>query len=91
MIRRSITRTAPGIYYIYCVATGKYYIGSSNNILNHWKSHVASLMGNTHDNYRLQADWNHKQVLSLLKQIHIDPRIQNIVKTQADRNAVLDS
>ena len=46
-----------GIYKIICTPTGKFYIGSSNNILARWSSHKSMLNRNVHDNPYLQRAW----------------------------------
>lgn len=48
----------PGVYQIVCLATGKRYIGSSQDIKARWKSHRTALRGGYHDNPRLQHAWN---------------------------------
>lgn len=47
-----------GVYTITCTATNRRYVGSSANIHARWKSHRSWLRSGTHDNHRLQADWN---------------------------------
>lgn len=47
-----------GIYKITCLPTGKFYIGSSNNILARWRSHVSQLINNKHNNPYFQKAWN---------------------------------
>ena len=37
---------------------GRVYIGSSDDILRRWKSHLSQLRDGRHHNYRLQAAWN---------------------------------
>ncbi len=46
-----------GIYQIICTTDGKYYIGSSNNLLLRRKTHFTSLKYNRHLNYKLQNAW----------------------------------
>lgn len=47
-----------GIYKIINRVNGKYYVGSSKNILSRWKSHRYELSHNCHKNVRLQNDYN---------------------------------
>jgi group I intron endonuclease len=46
-----------GIYAIINNATGRAYIGKSENIKARWGEHIAGLEGGTHHNKALQADW----------------------------------
>lgn len=43
-----------GVYEIYCIKSGKRYIGSSKDINARWKSHISALRKGNHHNYRLQ-------------------------------------
>ena len=47
-----------GIYIIQCKATGKVYVGSSENIEKRWLQHKYSLKKNTHHSKKLQNAWN---------------------------------
>jgi group I intron endonuclease len=47
-----------GIYKITNTVNGKYYLGSSDNIKNRWKSHLYSLRHNKHHSIHLQRAWN---------------------------------
>ena len=47
-----------GIYAIINNATGRAYIGKSENIKSRWADHIAGLEAGTHHNRALQADWN---------------------------------
>lgn len=47
-----------GIYAIINNATGRAYIGKSENIKARWADHIAGLETGTHHNKALQADWN---------------------------------
>ena len=50
-----------GIYKIINKINGKYYVGSSDNILGttgRWKEHINGLKNNRHDNKYLQNAWN---------------------------------
>lgn len=50
-----------GIYKIVNKISGKYYVGSSDNILGtsgRWKEHINDLNANRHDNDYLQKSWN---------------------------------
>ena len=46
-----------GIYKILNKVNGKYYVGSSKDIDNRWKSHRYQLNHRIHKNKRLQNDW----------------------------------
>jgi group I intron endonuclease len=47
-----------GIYKIIHKDSGKYYVGSSNNISRRWYIHKLYLNGNKHINSKLQRAWN---------------------------------
>jgi hypothetical protein len=47
-----------GIYKIINKVTGKYYVGSSQDIHNRWKNHRYNLKRNLHKNLELQCDYN---------------------------------
>lgn len=47
-----------GVYKIICTSTGKFYVGSSQNIWKRWRQHRTSLSQNAHYNNRLQKAWN---------------------------------
>jgi len=47
-----------GIYSISCCANNKQYIGSSIDIGDRWRHHMASLIRNSHGNNHLQRIWN---------------------------------
>lgn len=47
-----------GIYKIENIKNNKVYIGSSANITTRWNQHLENLYYNTHDNYKLQKDFN---------------------------------
>jgi group I intron endonuclease len=49
---------ASGIYKIINIKTGKFYLGSSNNIKKRWKIHKSSLRHNRHHSIHLQRAWN---------------------------------
>jgi group I intron endonuclease len=84
-----------GIYQIENKENGMIYIGSSNNIFNRWKIHIANLNNKTHHSYKLQEDWNqqgltgfsfsilelvnNKNKLKEAEQIHIDSYDQTIL------------
>jgi len=46
-----------GIYEIFCIKTGKRYIGSSKDMNKRWQSHLNSLRRGDHHNYYLQKDF----------------------------------
>lgn len=50
--------SAPGVYRITDVETGRFYVGSSVNIANRWRQHQYRLIRGTHPNPILQALWN---------------------------------
>jgi len=50
--------SAPGIYAITHVVSGKRYVGSSINILARWTGHLFALSEGTHGNRHLQHAWN---------------------------------
>ena len=47
-----------GIYLITCVASGRVYVGQTDNITRRFNQHRALLRGNRHFNDFLQAAWN---------------------------------
>jgi group I intron endonuclease len=47
-----------GIYKIINKINGKYYVGSSTNIYNRWRSHKSALLRGVHSNVKLQNAWN---------------------------------
>ncbi len=47
-----------GVYGIFCINTGQFYVGGTNNISKRWSKHRAQLKTNQHANKRLQAAWN---------------------------------
>lgn len=47
-----------GVYIIQNIANGKFYIGSSCDIIARWNSHKRDLRGNRHGNKHLQHAWN---------------------------------
>lgn len=47
-----------GIYKILCVPTGKFYIGSSNNVKRRWGEHRKRLRQGSHPSAHLQNAWN---------------------------------
>jgi group I intron endonuclease len=47
-----------GIYAIYHINSGRYYIGSSAKIWQRWKSHKKLLKSNKHHSTHLQNAWN---------------------------------
>jgi group I intron endonuclease len=47
-----------GVYKITNIKTGRFYIGSTNNINKRWADHRRNLTNNTHDNPKLQHAWN---------------------------------
>lgn len=49
---------APGIYRILNLVNGRYYVGSSADILRRWGDHLAALRGSRHKNIHLQRAWN---------------------------------
>lgn len=48
----------PGIYTITHIASGKVYVGQTNNIRERWMNHRRALRDNCHRNYLLQFAWN---------------------------------
>jgi GIY-YIG catalytic domain. len=55
------TQKISGIYKIINKKNGKYYIGSSDNILGshgRWMEHINGLKSNRHENSYLQRSWN---------------------------------
>lgn len=52
----SLPRTS-GIYRITCTANGKFYIGSSANMLKRQQQHCSKLRKGTHGNQHLQSAW----------------------------------
>lgn len=55
---RSITKIKSGIYKIINKVDGKYYVGSSQNIIERWKKHKNGLKKNSHPNKHLQNAYN---------------------------------
>ena len=47
-----------GIYKIICRANGKFYVGSTNDLVVRWQTHRARLRGGKHENAHLQNAWN---------------------------------
>src|SRR3989304_1436717 len=47
-----------GIYKIINKTNGKYYVGSSNDIIGRWFTHKSQLNRNNHCNPHLQRAWN---------------------------------
>lgn len=47
-----------GVYRITCLATGTFYIGSTNDFARRWQQHRDQLNARRHPNYKLQRDWN---------------------------------
>lgn len=47
-----------GVYKIECVVTGKYYIGSSNNLHRRRREHYRRLSNGKHESPRLQNAWS---------------------------------
>lgn len=47
-----------GIYKITNILNGKFYIGSSSNILKRWEKHIKFLRKNKHHSRHLQNAWN---------------------------------
>lgn len=48
----------PGVYQIHCLTNNTVYIGITQNILERFGKHCATLSGNKHDCRALQEDWN---------------------------------
>lgn len=46
------------VYRILNLVSGKFYIGSSANLYERWRTHRKKLRSNTHPNPHLQASWN---------------------------------
>lgn len=46
------------IYKIVNKVNGKFYIGSTNNLIKRWRNHKSSLNRNVHENSYLQKAWN---------------------------------
>ena len=53
-----IAEKTSGIYSIYCIPTGKQYIGSSKNVKQRLQCHRSYLRGNRHPNPILLNSWN---------------------------------
>lgn len=53
----SIPQTS-GVYKITCIVTGKFYIGSSNNLRDRWAFHKRSLRKGNHYSPYLQRSWD---------------------------------
>ncbi len=47
-----------GIYRIVCIPTGKFYIGSAQNLRKRWADHRNGLIRQDHGNAKLQRAWN---------------------------------
>lgn len=47
-----------GVYAIHCIPKNKYYIGSSNNVMRRLNTHKRELANGSHNNLRLQKDYN---------------------------------
>ena len=55
----SSTFTKPGLYQIFCLKTGKRYIGESSYCLHRLGNHLKKLINSTHHCQALQADFNY--------------------------------
>lgn len=64
-----------GIYAIINNATGRAYIGKSENIKARWAEHVTGLEAGNHHNKALQADWNKygRETFSMRVVVTCDP------------------
>jgi group I intron endonuclease len=80
-----------GIYKIINKVNGKYYVGSSNNILKRLKHHINRLKNNKHVNDYLQNAWNKYQITNFKFYIiecvnsnllYIEQKYLNIAKTE---------
>lgn len=56
-MNNSVPKTS-GIYKITCMANGKIYVGSSENLRRRWNEHQYRLKNNTHSNQYLQNAWD---------------------------------
>lgn len=54
----AISPRSSGVYQIYCVPTGKIYIGSAVDLWGRWEKHRSSLRRGNHRNVYLQNAWN---------------------------------
>lgn len=57
-VLQEISENFCGIYICLCLATGKYYLGSSINFSRRLKCHLSDLSLQKHDNGRVQNAWN---------------------------------
>jgi group I intron endonuclease len=55
---RKLTTSVPGIYTITHIASGKTYVGQSNNCTKRWQHHKWCLRAQKHRNQPLQRAWN---------------------------------
>jgi group I intron endonuclease len=51
-------KAVSGIYRIYCTKNGRFYYGSSTNVVERWSQHKRLLRKNKHHNPYLQNIWN---------------------------------
>lgn len=60
---------APGIYRITNTVSGKFYIGSSNNLRHRWSTHLSDLRRGVHANPMLAAAWRKYGAVALVFQV----------------------
>lgn len=47
-----------GVYVIFCIGSGRIYVGSANNFAGRWRGHRNQLRKGAHENNLLQGAWN---------------------------------
>jgi hypothetical protein len=58
MILLDKTYKMSGIYMIFCIPTGKIYVGSAINLWGRWQTHRSALHHSRHHNTYFQSAWN---------------------------------
>jgi group I intron endonuclease len=75
------------VYRIKNVVSGSFYIGSSSNLKERWRSHRKQLRGKRHPNKHLQASWNkHGEDCFLFE---ILDRFDSVIKMEESEGALI--
>lgn len=73
-----------GIYAIYNMLSGKYYVGSAIDIFGRWSVHEATLRLGKHHSYKLQASWvKHGEGAFLFEILEFCPKRELTVREQS--------
>jgi group I intron endonuclease len=78
----------PGVYLIYCDASGMGYIGSSNHVYRRLSAHRAQLNGKRHGSPHLQAAWS-KYGAQTFRMLLLEARSGTTAELLALENAYL--